>query len=175
MRWIIATTLAVAATPASAEVVSSSANGFHVRHTVQMVVPPPQAFDAFTKIPGWWNSEHTYSGDAANLSLVLAVGGCFCERLPKAGGGIEHMRVSYLEPGVRLVLTGSLGPLLYEATTGAMDVKVERVAGGSKVVIDYKVAGFASGTGQAMAPLVDSVLAEQFKRYRAYAAARPRA
>ena len=174
MRWIAAPLLALAATPASAEVVSSGPNGFHVRHVVQLVVPPPLAYDGFTKISNWWDGEHTYSGDAANMSLALTPGGCFCERVPKTGGGIEHMRVAYIEPGKRLVMTGALGPLLYEATTGSMDVKVDRIAGGSKVTIDYKVAGFASGNGQAMAPLVDSVLAAQFKRYRAYATSRPR-
>ena len=50
---------------------------------------------------------------AANLSLDAAPGGCFCERLPN-GGGVEHMRVTYVEPGKRIVLTGSLGPLLYK-------------------------------------------------------------
>ena len=176
MRWIVAAGLAtaLAATPASAEVVSSSPTGFHIRHVVQMVVPPPLAYAGFTRVASWWDGDHTYSGDAANLSLNVTPGGCFCERVPKTGGGIEHMRVAYVEPGKRIVLTGSLGPLLFEATSGVMDVKVDRVAGGSKVTIDYKVAGFASGNGQALAPLVDSVLANQFKRFRTYAAARPR-
>jgi hypothetical protein len=101
------------------------------------------------------------------MSLALSPGGCFCERLPN-GGGIEHMRVSYIDPGKRIVLTGSLGPLLYEATAGVMDLQFERSAGGSKVTLDYKVAGFANGGAEKLAPLVDSVLGEQFKRYREY-------
>jgi len=55
-----------------------------------------------------------------------------------------------------------------------MDVKFERIAGGSRVVLDYKVAGFAEGNGQGMAPLVDTVLGEQVKRYRTFAASRPK-
>ena len=55
--------------------------------------------------------------------MSLSPGGCFCERLPN-GGGIEHMRVAFVDPGKRLVLTGSLGPLLYQATAGVMDVQV---------------------------------------------------
>ncbi|HET7708440.1 MAG TPA: hypothetical protein VFK50_02770 [Sphingomicrobium sp.] len=174
MKWILAMALGLGTTPAAAEVVSSGANGFRVRHTVQIVAPTQNAFEAFTQVGGWWDGEHTYSGDAANLSLAVSPGGCFCERIPKTGGGIEHLRVAYVEPGQRLVLTGSLGPLLYEATTGVMDVKVERIAGGSRVVLDYKVAGFADGNAQAMAPLVDSVLGNQMKRFRTYAAKRPR-
>ena len=118
----------------------------------------------------WWNAEHTYSGKSANLSMAFSPGGCFCERLD-GGGGIEHLRVSYVDPGKRVVLTGSLGPLLYEATAGVMDVQFERIAGGTRVTMDYRVAGFANGGADKMAPLVDGVLAEQFKRYREFARA----
>ena len=169
MRALVLGTLLLAA-PAQAEVVSSGPNGFHVRQTMQLVVPQQAAFDAFGQVSNWWNAEHTYSGTAENLSLSLQSGGCFCERFP-TGGGIEHMRVTYVDPGKRIVLTGSLGPLLYEATTGVMDVKFERIAGGSKVTLDYKVSGFAEGGADKLAPLVDAVLADQFKRYREYARA----
>ena len=168
------TLLAVAiGSPASAEVVSANANGFHIRETVNLVVPTDVAFAAFARVGSWWDNEHTYSGAASNMSLSLSPGGCFCERIP-AGGGIEHMRVAYVDPGDRVVLTGSLGPLLYEATSGVMDVKVERIAGGSKVTMDYKAAGFANGDAQKHAPVVDQVLATQMKRYRAFAAAKPK-
>lgn len=168
MKWIVAAGLIVTAGSAQAEVVSSGPNGLHVRQSVQMVVPQQVAYDAFGQVGSWWNAEHTYSGKSENLSMALQSGGCFCERFP-AGGGIEHMRVTYVDPGKRIILTGSLGPLLYEATTGVMDVKFERIAGGSKVTLDYKVSGFAEGGADKLAPLVDGVLADQFKRYREYA------
>jgi hypothetical protein len=170
MRVVQLIVLSMLATPASAAVVSAGPNGFHVRQTAQMVVPPADAYSAFGRVASWWNAEHTYSGKAANLSMALSVGGCFCERLD-GGGGIEHLRVSYLDPGKRIVLTGSLGPLLYEATAGVMDVQFERIAGGTQVTMDYRVAGFANGGADKMAPVVDSVLAEQFKRYREFARA----
>jgi len=144
-----------------------------VRQTVNLVVPPDLAWSSFASIEAWWDPEHTYSGKSENLSLNLAPGGCFCERFP-AGGGIEHMRVTYVDPGKRVVLTGALGPLLYEAATGVMDVQVKSVAGGSQLTLDYKVAGFANGGGDKLAPAVDSVLAAQMKRLRAYATARPK-
>ncbi len=159
--------------PAQAEVVSANAHGFEVRHTIQTVIPQAAAFDAFGRVSQWWSKDHSYSGDPANLSLALNPGGCFCERLP-GGGGVEHMRVAYVVPGERVVLTGSLGPLLYEATTGVMDVKVERIAGGSRVTLNYRAAGFANGGGEKMAPLVDQVLGEQIARFGKYAAAVPK-
>ena len=167
MRKIPLIALSLLASPVAAEVVSAGPNGFHVRQSVQIVVPTDTAYSGFGRVASWWNKEHTYSGDSANLSMALNPGGCFCERLPN-GGGIEHMRVSYLDPGKRIVLTGSLGPLLYEATSGVMDMKFDRTAGGSKITMDYKVAGFANGGADKLAPLVDSVLAEQFRRYREY-------
>ena len=170
----LAALLVLAAAPASAEVVSASANGFEVREVVPLVVPPDAAFRAFAEIPAWWNPEHTYSGDSANMRLELTPGGCFCERIPKSGGGVEHMRVAYVEPGKRVVLTGSLGPLLYEATSGVMDVQVKTVAAGSQLTLDYKVAGFATGGADKVAPAVDAVLTEQLKRLRAYVTKKPR-
>lgn len=158
---------------ASAEVVSSSGNGFHVRQEVRLVVPPRAVFDAFGRIGGWWDKAHTYSGNPANLSLSLTPGGCLCERLP-GGGGIEHLRVVYVDPGQRLILTGALGPLLYEAVSGVMDVKVEGIAGGSRLVLDYRASGFAAGGADRLAPAVDAMLAGQLKRFRAFAAAQPK-
>jgi hypothetical protein len=172
MKHVLFLALIASASPAAAEVVSASSNGFEVRQTVNLVVPPASAFDAFRDIAAWWDPEHTYSGDSANLSLALVPGGCFCERLPK-GGGIEHMRVTYIEPGKHVVLTGALGPLLYEAVTGVMDVQVKTIAGGAQLTLDYKAAGFAKGGADKLAPAVDSVLAGQMKRYRAYATSRP--
>ena len=166
--------LLLASAPASAEVVRASSNGFEVRETVPLVVPPEAAFKAFGELPEWWDPEHTYSGDSANLRLQLTPGGCFCERIPKSGGGVEHMHVAYVEPNKRVVLTGALGPLLYEATTGVMDVQIKTIAGGSQLVLDYKVAGFANGGADKLAPAVDGVLTEQLKRFRTYATGRPK-
>jgi uncharacterized protein YndB with AHSA1/START domain len=173
MKFIVALMLLAASAPAAAEVVGASANGFEVRQVVPLVVKPEVAFQSFANLPAWWNPEHTYSGKAQNLSLSLTPGGCFCERFP-TGGGVEHMRVTYVDPGKRLLMTGALGPLLYEATAGVLDVQVKSTAGGSQLTLDYKAAGFANGGADKLAPVVDAVLAEQLRRYRKYATARPR-
>jgi len=173
MKWILALATLAAPAVAQAEVVSANTNGFEVRHVVQTVIPQSAAFDAFGQVPQWWSKDHSYSGDTANMSLSLNPGGCFCERLP-SGGGIEHMRVAYVVPGERVVLTGSLGPLLYEATSAVMDVKVERIAGGSRLVMNYRAAGFANGGADKWAPLVDQMLGDQMARFRKFAAAFPK-
>ena len=174
MRALLFSALLVVSSPAAAEVVSASANGFEVRHTVNLVTKPDVAFASFANVSGWWDGEHTYSGDAKNLSLDLRPGGCFCEKIPKSGGGVEHLRVAYVDPGKRVVLTGALGPLLYEAVAGVMDVQVKSTAAGSQLTLDYRASGFANGGAEKLAPLVDQVLGEQMKRLRAFATSRPR-
>jgi hypothetical protein len=166
--------LALLSTRAAAEVVSADAHDFEVRETVNLVVKPGVAFAAFGDLPAWWDPQHSYSGSSRNLSLNLVPGGCFCERLDN--GGVEHMRVTYVDlAGQQVVLTGALGPLLYEAVTGVMDVQVKRIAGGSQLSLDYRAAGFAHGNADKLAAAVDSVLDAQMKRYRAYATRRPQA
>ncbi|QDP19074.1 ATPase [Sphingomonas xanthus] len=167
-NWIVGFAL-LGATPVAAEVVSAGPHGFEVRQSANLVVPQADAFAAFTQVAAWWHPDHSYSGDSSRLSLTPRAGGCFCESLEN-GGGVEHLRVTYVQPGERMVLTGSLGPLLFEGTAGAMDVKVERIAGGSRIVMTYRVAGFANGNGEALAGPVDRVLAEQMKRLRTFAA-----
>ena len=165
--------LLVFAVPANAEVVSASAGGFEIRQQVNLVAPPATAFAALGAVSQWWDGEHTYSGKAQNLTLSLQPGACFCERFPD-GGGIEHLRVAYVDPGKRLVLSGALGPLLYEGTSGVMDIEVKPKGGGSQLTMTYRVAGFARGGAEKMAPLVDGVLANEFKRYRDFVTRRPR-
>ena len=173
MRAVPLIVLSLIAAPASAEVVSADDHGFEIKHSVNLVIAQAEAFTAFGRVGKWWSNEHSYSGDASRMSLQLRAGGCFCEPL-EGGGGVEHMHVTYLQPGERIVMTGSLGPLLYEATSGVMDVTVSRIAGGTRVTMNYRAAGFAKGGAAAMAPIVDQVLGEQMKRFRVYAATVPK-
>lgn len=168
MRRLLIASLALLAAPASAEVIGAAPNGFHIRHVVEVKAEQQAAFADFALVHDWWDKNHTYSGDARNLRMSLLPGGCFCETLPN-GGGIEHMRIAYFDRGKRIVLTGSLGPLLYEATSAVMDVKFEPAAGGTRVMMDYKAAGFAAGGADKLARPVDAVLGQQFARYAAYA------
>ena len=166
MRWIALAGL-LFATPAASEVVSSSPNSFHLRQSFTVAAPPGAAFAAFGQVGKWWSAGHTYSGDSSRLTLQLRPGGCFCEQT--ATGGIEHMRVTFVDAPKQVVLTGALGPLLYQAVAGVIDVRIEPSGTGSKVTMEYKAAGFASGGGDKLARAVDGVLAEQMKGYAAFA------
>src|SRR5438045_6334069 len=145
MRSVFIAACLLSAAPASAEVISASPTGFEVQEVVNLVVPQPSAYAAFGQVGRWWNKEHTYSGDASRMSLQLRPGGCFCEPL-EGGGGVEHMRLTFLKPGEQIVLTGSLGPLLYQATAGVMDARFERIAGGTRLPPNYRAGRLANAS-----------------------------
>ncbi len=148
-----------AAGPASAEVKASSDTGFELESKATVRVSPAQAYAALGRIGGWWNSSHTYSGKAANLSLELRAGGCFCERWD--GGTIEHGRVIYARPGEQLRVSAALGPLQAEAVTGILTWTLKPVPGGTEIVQRYVVGGYVSGGAGKYAGPVDQVMGQQ--------------
>ena len=156
-----------AAVAARAEVVDVGENGFLVKETVTVDADAAKAWSALVDVGKWWNPAHTYSNDAANLSLDARPGGCWCEKLP--GGGVEHMRVVFADPGKTLRLSGGLGPLQSTAVAGVMTWTLRAAPKGTIVEMTYAVGGYNRGGFRDLAPGVESVLAEQIGRYQRYA------
>jgi hypothetical protein len=166
-RGIIALALAAAPLPAAAEVTASSEAGFVSHNEVLVAVGPQAAWEALVAPAGWWNGEHTYSGDPANMRIELKPGGCFCERVPESGGEIEHMRVIYLAPGSTLRMSGGLGPLQSEAVTGVLTMTLTPDGEKTRIGWDYVVGGYSRMPLAELAPLVDQVIGEQLSRLAA--------
>lgn len=154
------------ATPAAAEVTSSSESGFATRHSVTIKASPAQVYAALLQPQKWWNSQHSWSGDAANLSLDVRPGGCFCEKLP--GGGVEHGRVIFARPEQMLRLSAALGPLQGEAVSATLSWTLAAVPEGTRVTQDYVVGGYIRGGAARLASPVDSVVGEQLERLAAF-------
>jgi hypothetical protein len=147
-----------------AEIVSAAPAGFSVRQVIEAPgVPPPTVWAALSDVAKWWDPEHTYSGDARNLSLDPTVQGCFCEKLGLYAG-IEHARVVYAQPAKTLRLSGALGPLQEAAVTGSMTWQIDPAGGGSRITLTYNVGGFADRPLADWAPIVDETLGAQVKR-----------
>jgi hypothetical protein len=157
--------LLFAANPTPAEVVSSAPGGFEVRETVHVASSTDKAYAVLLTPSHWWNSEHTYSGNAANLTLDARAGGCWCESLPD-GGSVQHMTVVYVAPGKALRLRGALGPLGSMAVDGVMSWSVKSAAGGSDIVLSYAVSGMSPQGFDSLSKAVDQVLAEQIGRLK---------
>lgn len=170
MRRVILITAALAA-PASAKVVADNAAGFAIEHETVIAASPQRVYAVIGQPSRWWSSAHSWSGKAANLTLDLRAGGCFCERLP-GGGGVEHARVVMAWPGKLVRMTGALGPLQSEALAATLTWELKPVAGGTEVKLTYVVAGFARTARTALPGAVDGVLGEQLTRLKAFAETR---
>jgi uncharacterized protein YndB with AHSA1/START domain len=156
--------LALAPAAAGAEVAEAAPGGFVSVHTVSVAASPAEAYAGIARIGAWWSAGHTYSGDAANLSLDPRAGGCFCEAMPD-GGSVEHMRVVQARPGALLRLAGGLGPLQADPVAAVLSFALTpQEGGGTRIAVSYRVAGPMQMGGERLAPLVDAVLAEQVTR-----------
>ena len=144
-------------------------NGFLVKFDITVNAPVAKVYDALVgQIGSWWDSEHTYSGDAKNLSIDARPGGCFCERLPK-GGGIEHARVIYVAPREILRLSGALGPLQASGVAGTLTWTLTSDKENTRIQLSYNVGGFIEGGFDKIAPAVESVLRVQLDRLKQFA------
>ena len=154
--------------PVSAAVVEVATTGFTIRNMVTIPASRIRVFTAFVRDVGrWWDRPHTWSGDAANLSIDGKPGGCFCERLP-GGGSVEHMRVLALDPPRLLRMSGALGPLQELAVTGTLTVTFEEDAGRTRVTHLYTVGGPRPGGLEGLATPVDHVMTSQLQRLERY-------
>ncbi|MGZ3246961.1 MAG: SRPBCC family protein [Croceibacterium sp.] len=153
------------AAPASADVTGQSANGFATAGTVTIAAAPDRVWAGLVQPGRWWDSEHSWSGNAANLTLDPRAGGCFCEALAD-GGSVEHMRVIYADPARQLRLSGALGPLQGEALAATLSIKLEKAGEGTRLSWSYKVGGYTDLPIAQIAPAVDGVVSAQFVRLR---------
>jgi uncharacterized protein YndB with AHSA1/START domain len=170
IRVFFAALAFLVATPAKADIVSSSDGAFVLEAEQEVAADPDVVWRALTRIDRWWSSEHTYSGDARNLSIAAHAGGCFCERW-QGGQSVEHARivmVTHGEGGRALRLLGGLGPLQGIGATGVLTFSVTPHASGAKLTMTYRVSGDTDLGLDALAPAVDQVMMEQFARWAHY-------
>lgn len=161
---VIVPLLMLAAPPAQAEIVSAGPSGFSIRHVAETPnIAAPVIWAALSDVGKWWDPDHTYSGDARNLTLEPYVRGCFCEKL-SLYAGIEHASVIYAQPAKTLRLNGAFGPLQEFGVVGTMTWQIEAAGGGSRITLTYNAGGFADRPLADWAPIVDEVLGGQLKR-----------
>jgi len=168
MRTVAAVITAFLALAGSAEakVVGTSDTGFRIENRITVATTPEAAWKALGEIGNWWMSDHTYSGDAAHLSMPLKPGACFCEALP--GGGVEHGRVILVMPDqMMLRVQAALGPLQDEGVSAVLGFQIKPTDGGAEIVQTYNVGGARPEMIKAAAA-IDAVLAEQMHSYKGY-------
>ncbi len=141
------------------------ANGFSVTETVHIVAPPAKVYGELVVPANWWSPVHTFSRDAANLTLDPVAGGCWCEKLAD-GGSVRHLTVYAVMPGHALVLRGPLGPMQGLGVDGGLTITLKAAGDGTDLTATYNVGGYMKDGFANMAPAVDRVLGEQFTRLK---------
>ena len=157
------------AAPAAAEVTRATDLGFVSRNEVVVSASAKEVWLALISPATWWRSEHTWSGDSKNLTLMPQAGGCFCETIPEVDepgrftlqGSVEHMRVVQAYPESALRMIGSLGPLQSEPVTGVLTIAISTVPKGTRIVFEYNVGGAMRYEVPVIAKAVDGVMAAQ--------------
>ena len=69
-RLLIGLAAAACAAPAAAEVTAVDEGGFVTHHEIGVPAAPDAAWAAFAQPGTWWNGEHSYSRNAANMTLT---------------------------------------------------------------------------------------------------------
>lgn len=173
---IIAVSLAVGSlvAPAAAEVVATTEDGFVTRDTEQVAATPLETWLALTKPADWWNDSHTWSGDAANMTLTPQAGGCFCETIPgddgsggfAMDGSAQHAVIVQAYPLQSLRMRGGLGPLQGEPATGILTITLKEIEGGTRILWEYNVGGPMRYDIDEISTAVDGVMSQQLMELR---------
>ncbi|WP_201313284.1 SRPBCC domain-containing protein [Dyella sp. EPa41] len=164
--FLLAVASLVPALGGHAEVKDSGADHLLIVNTRTIHASPDKVYAALTDIGHWWDSEHTYSGDAANLSMQPSAGGCFCERW--GAQSVAHGRVIWANPGHLLRLESALGPLQGMAVQGVMTFALKPAGDGTTLQFEYRVNGSGSSALDQLAPNVDGVLMAQLGRLQQF-------
>lgn len=165
-RLVIAIFFALLATPgiSQAKLESSDENHFIVKHEVVVPLDAQASYQLLGKPSQWWNSAHTWSGNAKNMKLQLKAGGCFCEAW--TGNSVMHAQVILAQPGSVLRLQGGFGPLQDMAVNAVLTYNLKKQSDGTHVEMIYRVSGNASHKLSSFSAIVDKVLGEQLEGFR---------
>ncbi|MEL7310972.1 MAG: ATPase [Pseudomonadota bacterium] len=147
-----------------AEVLHAEKTGFVVRHELRVVAPRETVWRMLLgHVAEWWDSAHTYSGDATNLYIEPRALGCFCEDLG-AADAVVHLTVTAIRKESLLRLTGGLGPLGLMGVDGNMTFSFADDESGTAMAMEYRVGGYDPDGLDQIAPAVDATLGLQLER-----------
>ena len=157
----------LAAPSVHADVVSSSATHFVLRHEATTTLTAEATWERLVDPASWWHPDHTYSGDAANLSLELEAGGLWREDWD--GGSVAHGRVLMVATGKALRMEAPFGPLqgVGAYTIWTITITPAESGPGSVVIFDEIATGPPTAKLDELAPAVDYVKAEAMRRLTA--------
>jgi len=136
---------------------------FTFQDSVQVPVPPEEAFDRFLEVDAWW--DHHFSEDPLEFFIEARPGGGFYEIFDESGYGVRHATVITVMRGSLLRLRGPLG-LTGFALDGVYSLSFRTSGSGTLVHLDARGAGELEEEWPALIQRVwHHFLVERFKPY----------
>lgn len=166
IKAIAGAALAVALSGAAqADVKASAPDGLIIQIKAEVALDRDDAWARLLDIGSWWNSSHTYSGNAESMNIDAVAGGCWCELW--SGGEVEHGRVVLVMPKEAIRFSTALGPLQEMGVSGALTFTLADGPSPSRtaVTVDFKVSGSSLSGLDKLATVIDGVITEQVTRY----------
>ena len=147
---------------AGAEIVSASDTHFVLRHEATSPLAVEDLWDRLIDPASWWHPDHTYSGDAANLTLEPEVGGLWREDWDS--GSVSHGKVLYIETAKSLRMEAPFGPLQGLGAYTIWTITLTESVDGTVVVFDEVSTGPPTADMSETARAVDFVKSEAIGR-----------
>lgn len=161
--WVpLTSAIAMSAAPATAGIIISAPDHYILKHEAVSTLTPDALWQKLIEPANWWHPDHTYSGDAKNLSLDANAGGVWREDWPD--GSVEHGRVLLVLENKQLRLNAPFGPLQETGANVVWTVTISSGDDGTKVTFDEVANGTASSNLDELAPAVDFVKTEAINR-----------
>ena len=150
--------------PAMAAVTAATPDHYTLTHEGSSPLAPKDLWARLIKPADWWHPDHTYSGDAGNLSLKAKAGGQWREDWD--GGSTSHGIVLLVEDERTLRLNAPFGPLQGMGVTVIWTISLVPNAetGGTDVTFTEVANGSPASKLDEIAPAVDFVKTEAMKR-----------
>ena len=161
-RFISIMALGLAAASASADVLDKEPGRFILKQDVRTAEPIDDVWARLIQPATWWHPDHTYSGDAANLSLDVQAGGLWREDWD--GGSVAHGEVLSVINGRQIRLRAPFGPLQSIASETIWTITLTPDGEGTRIVFDEVAYGHGVGD---LAEAVDFVKTEAIARLSA--------
>ncbi len=165
MRILLASLLfVVMSAPAMAEVTAATPDHYTLNHDGTSPLAPDALWARLIKPADWWHPDHTYSGDASNLSLKAKAGGQWREVWD--AGSTSHGVVLLVEDEKTLRLNAPFGPLQGMGVTvvWTISLALDEETGGTKVTFTEIANGSPASKLDEIAPAVDFVKTEAMRR-----------
>lgn len=155
---------AVVAAPASAEIITAAPDHYTLKQEGVSKLPPNALWKRLTTPADWWHPDHTYSGDAAKLSVDPQAGGLWREDW--AGSSVTHGQVLLAKENEQLRLDAPFGPLqeLGVSVVWTITLAPDEQSGGTKVTFSEVANGTSASKLDELAPAVDFVKTEAMTR-----------